>query len=206
MSFVTKKLKGSTFSNDSMSKLIKERQWSKLQKVLSSKNIPPRFNDSDSPLVLACKYGPPVDVVSALIEAFPSAINITDSDDMLPLHVACGYGASPKVIRELLRSNKDAMWHRDKSGMLPIHIVCRLYYDNLCIWEVPEDYAFDAMVQTLQYLLKAAPSTLLEEDLSGICPIEHALESDMDIEIVTALQIKAQKVQKVKQRLQGNLF
>jgi len=202
--------KKNTLSKQSVSKLITDRKWTKLHRAISGNKLLTEKNEmsscsetveSQSPLLLACENNPPENVVSALIQENPTSVFEADSENMLPLHVACGYGASPKVIAELLKANEDAALQKDRYGMLPIHMVCRFYAENALIWNNSKSQIHDALVYILHLLLKAAPSTILEEDCTRRCPIEHALETHMNIDIVKALQEKAEKVQKVRQHL-----
>jgi len=195
------------FSDDLISSQIKEKRWSKLLQFLSTKNTcNPRLLsqqknsvESPSPLLLACKYAPPSYVIMALTKMHPESTGEEDGEGMLPLHVACACGAPPKAILTLLLAYQDAAWQKDKNGMLPIHIVCQVYLEKLIQRGVTETQAYEAFIDVLHHLIQVAPSTILEVDEMGRCPIEHTLESDAKIEIVRALQKQSQKVRKLNE-------
>jgi len=188
--------------NRSLSKIIRRRDWAKFRKLLSSKEILIAQCDSSSDphnhfggiLLLACRYDPPTDIIALLINENPSALYETCGDNRFPLHVACANGASSHVIKQLLEANKEATYQRDKHGMLPIHIACRHEFSGA--WRPEDISSYESQVQTLKYLIKAAPDTLLEVDENGKCSIEHALESGTHIDIIRSLQDINQKIQR----------
>jgi len=208
VSIFPSKRKPSPIHSDGLLNLIEERQWTQIRKLLSSRKIirkdstsstSKQFEETVNLLLEACRHDPLVSVVTSLIKAFPSAAHKSNSEKKFPLHVACDHGASPNVIRELLRANKDAALQRDVSGMLPIHRVCRFYYDTIDSWTMPQDIcAYSSVLQILQQLLDTAPSSILEEDGEGVCPIEHALESGIHIDIIQSLQVEAEKERKLR--------
>jgi hypothetical protein len=62
-----------------------------------------------SPLHTAIRRGAPVEVVTALIEAYPEATTIPSrNSNYLPSHLACCYGISSEGMKMLLRCNPDA--------------------------------------------------------------------------------------------------
>jgi hypothetical protein len=61
-----------------------------------------------SPLKVAIEGGAPVEVVTALLEAYPDAMTIGDHQNNLPCHFACWYGISSEGMKMLLRCNPDA--------------------------------------------------------------------------------------------------
>jgi hypothetical protein len=60
------------------------------------------------PLHVAICSGAPVEVVTALLEAYPEATTIRNYDNHLPCHLACHYGISSEGMKMLLRCNPDA--------------------------------------------------------------------------------------------------
>jgi hypothetical protein len=61
-----------------------------------------------SPLDIAIRVGAPVEVVTALLEAYPDATMIRDNNNDLPCHSACWNGISSEGMKMLLRCNPDA--------------------------------------------------------------------------------------------------
>jgi hypothetical protein len=60
------------------------------------------------PLHVACRKGAPVEVMTALLEAYPDATTIRNCCDNLPCHSACCNGISSEGMKMLLRCNPDA--------------------------------------------------------------------------------------------------
>ena len=107
------------------------------------------------PIHSACARQPPVELVSALIRAYPQGAGSCDDQGMYPLHYAAGNQASTEVIKSLLFSYPPAAGLADPQGLFPIHYmaqwgpsepdaigiivfadreVCKLRDDNGCIW------------------------------------------------------------------------
>jgi hypothetical protein len=82
-----------------------------------------------SPLHVAVLKSAPVEVVTALIEAYPDATTIPTQYNNLPCHVACFYGISSEGLKMLLRCNPDAADKINNNGMTPMH------YLNACGWD-----------------------------------------------------------------------
>lgn len=138
-------------------------------------------------LLSISKMNPCRNRVIALLEENSSAAFATDSYGKLPLHLACEYGASPAVIRELLHANPKAARERDILGMLPIHRICSSYYTH-AKRKLRKNTAKQNMLEVLQILLCAEPESICVEDNDNTCPIEHALNSGIDIYIIKKLQ------------------
>lgn len=79
-----------------------------------------------TPLHIACWQNPPLQVIEALIEAFPGAIKDQDVHGDTPLHVALtNPETSVHVIRTLIKSCPDAPSIANKEGLYPLHKACR---------------------------------------------------------------------------------
>lgn len=186
-------------SNNSASNiycLIETRSWLQVRKAVNCDHnlampcqsaLCKNCNCSHSPLLLACKLNPSLSVVKSLLKANPSAAFEVGCQEKLPLHLACEHGASPRVIRTILNANPKAVSMRDSLGMLPIHKVCRFYHDKS-----ERVYAGDTlhkmMVQVLYDLLILEPITIQAEDYNGMCPIEHALDTELCMKVIRVLQ------------------
>jgi ankyrin repeat protein len=75
----------------------------------------------DSPLHVAIRSGAPVEVVTALLEAYSEATTIQDYNNELPCHFACSYGISSEGMKMLLRCNPDALDAITNTGGSPMH-------------------------------------------------------------------------------------
>jgi hypothetical protein len=73
------------------------------------------------PIHSACARQPPVNVITALIAAYPEGARRVDDQGMYALHYAAGNQASRGVMRSLLMAFPDAAKLKDPRGMLPIH-------------------------------------------------------------------------------------
>jgi hypothetical protein len=73
------------------------------------------------PLHGAIFSGAPVEVVTALLEAYSDATTIRDRDNDLPCHFACLYGISSEGIKMLLRCNPDAAGVINNFHNTPMH-------------------------------------------------------------------------------------
>jgi hypothetical protein len=72
------------------------------------------------PLNVAIRKGAPVEVVTALLEAYSDAATIPNRHDNLSCHFACCYGISSEGMKMLLRCNPDAAGVNDGCGMTPM--------------------------------------------------------------------------------------
>jgi hypothetical protein len=73
------------------------------------------------PLHVAIGGGAPVEVVTALLEAYPNATTIRNYYNYLPCHFACAYGISSEGMKMLLRCNPDAADAIDGDDTIPMH-------------------------------------------------------------------------------------
>ena len=74
-------------------------------------------------LHFTCCNGAPIELVRALLRAYPGAASVEDGDGNLPLHGACSCGAAPDVIEMLLEANPGAARHL-ANGQTPLHYAC----------------------------------------------------------------------------------
>ena len=133
--------------------LARMQRWSNLIERISCFRREARQIDSDGlmPLHWACSGGPPVEVIEALLKAYPRAAKRTDSDLSSPLHFACHYGANAPVVHALLKSYPQAISKKDKYGRTPLyHAVSK-----------------SSSVDVIRVLIEADPSMILEPCLSS---------------------------------------
>ena len=76
------------------------------------------------PVHKACVLNPPVEVVEALISAYPDGAKSYDQDGWLPLHCAAYYCASESITTLLIQANPAACKAKDEEGRLPLHYAC----------------------------------------------------------------------------------
>jgi hypothetical protein len=81
------------------------------------------------PLRVAVLRSAPVEVVTALLEAYPDATTIRDIRNHLPCHLACYAGISCEGMKMLLRCNPDAGDVANIDGTIPMQFL------NACTWE-----------------------------------------------------------------------
>jgi hypothetical protein len=86
------------------------------------------YTGEDSPLHVAIRRGAPVEVVTALLEAYPDATTIGDHHNELPCHLACRYGMSSEGMKMLLRCNPDATEAIKIDGQTPMQCINQRNY------------------------------------------------------------------------------
>ncbi len=105
-----------------------DRSWEQIRKWLhqhSSRDAQlaaERRGDYDTtPLHLACRNGPPLDIVQMLIAASPVTVSMSDSFGWLPLHYACANQASQEVLKVLAEQYPESKTCVDKRMRTPLH-------------------------------------------------------------------------------------
>jgi hypothetical protein len=94
-----------------------------------AKSVNPMRSYIGLPLHVALRRGAPVEVVTALLEAYPDATTIQNGYNNLPCHVACYYGISSEGMKMLLRCNPNAAGEINYCGTIP------MYYLNVSKYE-----------------------------------------------------------------------
>jgi hypothetical protein len=102
-----------------------EKDWkTALTVILHSPHYAKRVNSAeDSPLNVAIRKGAPVEVVTALLEAYPDATTKPNRNNYLPCHLACLYGKSSEGMKMLLRCNPDVTEAINIDGQTPMYIL-----------------------------------------------------------------------------------
>lgn len=94
-----------------------------LRHVLTEKGVRTLDRGGMTALHTACANGASVENMHLLLDAFPDAIRLPDSNGKLPLHAACSYPKVEKAaLQLLLRAYPDSLKQFDKMGALPLHI------------------------------------------------------------------------------------
>jgi hypothetical protein len=107
-----------------------------LTAILHSPHWTKRVNlMEDSPLNVAIRQGVPVEVVTALLEAYPDAATIRNDREHLPCHWACIYGISSEGMKMLLRCSPDAAVAINSYYQTPMHYLsacerCKFFADE----------------------------------------------------------------------------
>jgi hypothetical protein len=94
-----------------------------------------------TPLHYACERRPPVEVVNALIESFPTAVlTRTMPGGNLPIHVACTWYGSPDIVTALLTADQGGARVADELGNLALHSACFSGAEDAAIVALLETY------------------------------------------------------------------
>jgi hypothetical protein len=99
------------------------------------------------PLTVAIGQGAPVEVVTALLEAYPDATTIRNQQNNLLCHSACCYGISSEGMKILLRCNPDVADVMNTCGHTPMQCL------KLWKWDF-----FTGEKEQVMYDLKQHPS------------------------------------------------
>jgi ankyrin repeat protein len=106
------------------------------------------------PLHIAVGYKAPVEVVQALVGAYPAGAVETNKDGHLPLHYALVKRAADQSVTAVLCAHLSGAAAKDKSGNLPLHLAAK----------------YEASAETVGALLAAHPSVGLHS-LPGVRPV-----------------------------------
>jgi ankyrin repeat protein len=156
-----------------------------------------------------------LDVIEMLIEIYPNAVNVTDTEGKLPSHTACLRGATSEVIQLLFdrlvgdEQHQNGLSISDNRGQLPIHYYARsenaraevlqhlleLYPGGIRVVDTFDMLFLLTTLLTLSYLRsfaswlkQAAPYTVIQKCSDGRTPIQHAWNSrNRDVEVATHL-------------------
>lgn len=101
-----------------------------------------------------------VQILNALMDAYPKAIRTDSEGGRLPLHTACAGRATPRVVQTLITAYSSAARHRNKDGFLPLHLIAHwgVSHPNVCL-----------------ALLKAYPDATVGRNRWERTPLEEAL-------------------------------
>ena len=148
-----------------------------------------------TPLHLACRNGPPADVVIALLVASPETVEWADAFSWLPLHYACANGASDEVLQVLTNAYPPSKTAIDKRSRTPLHFVLGnaerqaspgavdILSDSGAATKADENgsiplhyaCAYGASEEVLKILLRVIPTSTTAKDIKGRTPLHFAL-------------------------------
>ena len=84
-------------------------------------------------LHMVCRNDGPLDIVSTLLNAAPSALEMLDSHGWLPLHYAAANGSSDEMIKMLVETYPEAVDVGDKQSRVPLHFALSSHAEDLSI-------------------------------------------------------------------------
>jgi hypothetical protein len=120
---------------EGLRKALTEKDWeSALTVILHSPHYTKRRNMGRGlPLHVALFAGAPIEVVTALLEAYPDATTIPTSTNNLPCHTACSFGILSEGMKMMLRCNPDAASAMNDRCETPLKCL------NMCVWDAFAD-------------------------------------------------------------------
>jgi ankyrin repeat protein len=96
-----------------------------------------------------------------LLKACPESAAAEDPHDgSLPLHVACKSGATLPIIQCLVQACPDATMAMNGRGQVPLHVAV----------------LSGAPYTVLEYLVSTDPEAVTRSDISGVTPVDYAME------------------------------
>ena len=118
-----------------------------LHSVFSGRREAVNVDDQGStPLHIACWENLPLNVVEALIAAFPQAVSDQDVHGDTPLHVALTNSEpDPEVVQALLTACPIVASTANNEGLYPLHKACR---------HCPDEKVIEALLEVDAYALR----------------------------------------------------
>jgi hypothetical protein len=101
-----------------------------------------------------------IQVINALLDAYPKAARVDSEGGRLPLHTACAGRATPRVITTVITAYPAAARQRNKDGFLPLHLAAH--------WGVSH-------IAVAVSLLKVYPDATVGRNRWERTPLEEAL-------------------------------
>jgi len=170
------------------------QEWTQLEKIISEpkllKLISEHIQQCDdfngmTLLHAVVRLNPPVHILEVMIDANGDALKGQDCVGRTPLHVACGTGADGLIIKRLVKAYPQACDMQDEDGKLPLHLAC----DTKCvIFEGDQTPRAPLTLDVVKVLLSGSMQSVLAVDGDEMNPIEYAIVSALDIEIVKRLR------------------
>mmetsp|Transcript_12138 Transcript_12138/g.15034 ORF Transcript_12138/g.15034 Transcript_12138/m.15034 type:complete len:377 (-) Transcript_12138:1113-2243(-) len=151
--------------------LIKNQQWRKLRRFLSSRRgfelCQERDSSNLSCLSMALGYGAPISVIEDMIRTDTSLAKVKDNFGATAFHVACLNGAPIQLINALIYhyENDGMLKELDMDGRCPLHHAV----ENACRMANETD---DSYMEVLQRLCEVAPEVVHLEDKTNLTPID----------------------------------
>lgn len=104
-------------------KLLQHRDWTSVRSAIESNPILAAQRDSlgCTTLHMTCSLQPTYEIISALYQKYPDAIQMVDGQGRLPLHVAVMHGADVSILQALVSYYPESVSQVDGRGQLPLH-------------------------------------------------------------------------------------
>ncbi|KAL7539157.1 hypothetical protein ACHAWF_006318 [Thalassiosira exigua] len=137
-------------------------------------SIQPGFFDGQHesqvlPIHVACSLHAPLQVVRAIVEAYPECLEKKESSfKRLPIHTACQFAAPAGVIEYLAQENVAGTLEPDNLGRLPLHYAC----------------SNGASMEVVETLLRANPASVSFRDHDGWSPLHVAVRLGASTEVI----------------------
>jgi len=114
----------------SLLQLVEDRRWEKVIKRVQENPEEARLRNLVGPeggqttaLHEAAMNDAPLDVIEALLQAYPEATEAQDDDGWTPLHTSCYFDASHEIVKRLLEADLGAVYKKDNEGRLALHLI-----------------------------------------------------------------------------------
>ena len=174
-----------------LARLISLQLWHQVENTLFS--TPVELIEIDDRMAITkenilhftCRFDAPQSAIELIASKYPKSLHTPDNIGRYPIHVASKYGASPEVIQFLICENFAASGVPDDTGKTPIHYAAQ-YYSRGSHGSVKE--MNENMLQVVRLLKASAPESFNLEDNQECNAIEYALESNVDIKVIKAIQ------------------
>lgn len=138
-----------------------------------------------------------------MAKSFPIALTEIDEQGRYPIHVASAYGASSRVAALCVCSNPSSVVAKDVDNNTPLQLLCKGTWKG--VWNLKfNPSAKNNMIDILEILYLKAPDTFFSEDSNGLGPIEQAINSNLDIKFIVALQEKISYLSKTKAKMSAH--
>jgi hypothetical protein len=185
-------------------KYLDKSNWDEARKAVKEEDVsvPGGFGQW-TPLHIACKRNPPIDIIDSLIASGGDSLDKFDACNRLPIHYAADYGASAKVFKALVEGCPKSILGVDDDGLTPLHLTLKqisstkeypyvdvikaLSSDPSVVWiadsndKIPLHYAVSDIDNLsdaqLRALVKADYNTVLSQAGNGMTPLHLALKS-----------------------------
>lgn len=154
-------------------------------------------SDSGCMLHTAIELGTPDNEMMMLAKRFPFVFTQVDEHGRYPVHVACAHGASSRFAALCVWSNPSSATAKDKNNNTPLQLLCKGTWNG--VWDLKTNPSAEKnMIDILEILYRKAPVSLLSEDSGGLGPIEHAINSNLDLKFIVSLNEKIAHLNRTK--------
>eukprot|EP01038_Epipyxis_sp_PR26KG_P004660 gene4660-6548_t len=166
-------------SNQLLMQTIKKRAWHEACRIVYNDESYSRIKDFEGylPLHAAVRFGPPTELITLLLTAYPKSIQERDPEGNLPMHLA-SYHSQDKLWLDLYanttllyNSYPQGLCEFDAHGNLPIHLAIRNR----------------APYQLTKFMLESFPHSATIPDKYGSLPLHLCAQFDDNIFVISEL-------------------